>query len=149
MCSTSGCVPVSVPDLPDGSSEIDFSETVDNRTGWRTAEKSHTFKGTREELVFMAAKAALVHEDFEATTASLEEGVVIGKHGMTLVAGFYFNQLATDTEIRIIVKSAVTLDPPSFAPVHWVDDDPRKLFEAMRLFIEAETGTKPDITSQR
>jgi hypothetical protein len=145
------CVPVSVNNLPDGPSEIDFNETVDAQTGWRTGEKSHIFEDTDRELVYTAAEAALVHADYEVTTASLEEGVVIGTHGMTLtrlsmVSGIYLNQLATDMQIRIIVKSTVDLTAP--IPAYPVADEARKLFEAMRLFIEAEVGAKPDGESQ-
>ena len=151
MCSLLGCVPVSVNDLPDSPSEIDFSESVDEQTGWRTGEKSAMFEDTDRELVYTAAEAALLHADYEVTTASLEEGVIIGKHGMTLtrlsmVSGIYLNQLATDTQIRIIVKSSV--DPTAPIPAYPVADEARELFEAMRLFIEAEVGAKPDGTSQ-
>jgi hypothetical protein len=98
-------------------------------------------------LVYLAAQAALAHTDYEVTTANLEEGVVIGKHGMTatrlsMVSGIYLNQLATDTQIRIIVKSSV--DPAAPIPAYPVADEARTLVEAMRLFIEAETGTKSD-----
>jgi hypothetical protein len=144
------CVPVSVNNLPDGPSEIDFNETVDAQTGWRTGEKSHIFEDTDRVLVYTAAEAALVHADYEVTTASLEEGVVIGKHGMTLtrlsmVSGIYLQQLETDTQIRIIVKSSVD---PLAVPAYPVADEARKLFEAMRLFIEAEVGAKLDGESQ-
>jgi hypothetical protein len=146
MFSLSGCVPVSVNDLPDSPSEIDFSESVDEQTGWRTGEKSHMFEDTDKELVYLAAQAALVHADYDVSTASLEEGVVIGTHGMTLtrlsmVSGIYLQQLETDTQIRIIVKSSVD---PLAVPAYPVADEARKLFEAMRLFIEAESGAKPD-----
>jgi hypothetical protein len=143
-------VPVSVKDLPDGPSEIDFSETVDAQTGWRTGEKSHMFEDTDRDLVYMAAEAALLHADYDVLTASLVEGVVIGKHGMTLtrlsmVSGIYLQQLETDTQIRIIVKSSVD---PLAVPAYPVADEARKLFEAMRLFIEAEVGAKLDGESQ-
>lgn len=151
LCSISGCVSVSVDDLPDGASAIDFSEAVDERTGWRTGEKSHTFKNTGRELVYAAAKAALVHEDYDVTTASLQEGVVLAERGIakgkwSQVSGIYLNQLATDTQIRIIVK--VTVDITTPFPAVYADDESRKLFGAMRLYIDAERGAEPDSASQ-
>ncbi len=150
LCSTSGCVSVSVDALPDGASEIDFSETVDERTGWRTGEISHTFKNTGKELVYTAAKAALVHEDYDVTTASLQEGVVLAEYGIVKrwspVAGIYLNQSATETQIRIIVKFAVDITDPF--PAFYVDDQARRLLDAMGLYIDAEVGAKPDSTAQ-
>ncbi len=144
-------MPVSVDVLPDGASEIDFSETVDERTGWRTGEVSHTFKNTGKELVYTAAKAALVHEDYDVTTASLQEGVVLAERGIAkgqwpAVAGIYLNQSATETQIRIIVKFAVDITDPF--PAFYADNEARKLLDAMGLYIDAEVGAKPDSTAQ-
>ena len=142
-------MPVSVDVLPDGASEIDFSETVDERTGWRTGEISHTFKNTGKELVYTAAKAALVHEGYDVTTASLQEGVVLAERGIAKwiqVSGIYLNQSATETQIRIIVKVTVDITDPF--PAFYVDNEARKLLDAMGLYIDAEVGAKPDSTAQ-
>ena len=148
LCSISGCA--SVDELPDRSSEIDFSETIDEWTDKRTYVKSYRFKNTDRELVYRAAKAALVHEDYEVTTGSLEDGAVLGIQGTTmmhwnLVSGVYFNELATDTQIRIVVKSNgdIRLSTDSS-----LDDEARKLLDAMRLFIDAEIAAEPDSTSE-
>jgi hypothetical protein len=142
----SACVPVSVNDLPGDPSEIDFSIAVDDQTGWRTGEKSHVFEDTDRDLVYTAAEAALLHADYEITTASPEEGAVVGKHGMTLtrlsmVAGIYLQQSETDTQIRIIVKSSVDL---TAVPAYPVADEARELFQDMSRFIEAEIGAEPN-----
>ena len=151
LCSISGCVSVSVDALPDSASEIDFSETVDSTTGWRTGEKSHTFYNTGGELVFAAAKAALVHEDYDVTTASLMDGVVFGERGMTamkynMVSGIYLNQLATETQTRVIVKGAIDLTQPT--PNYSLDNEARKLLDAMHVYIDAELDAEPDSASQ-
>jgi hypothetical protein len=148
ILSMTGCVSVSVDDLPDDSSEIDFSETIDDRTGWRTAEKSHLFVDTNREIVFLAAKAALLHEQYDVVTSSLEDGVVIGKHPMTLtryelVSGIYFNQLEADTQVRIIVKGQFDITYP--APAWWTEDAANEIFKDMRLYLNTEAGSNsPD-----
>jgi len=142
---TLGCV--SVDSLPDSTAEIDFSEAADEVSGWRTYKKSHTFENTDREIIFNAAKAAIVSADYGVTTASLEEGVVIGEQGTTahnwkLVSGIYINELPSSMQFRIIVKGV--WDLTTIVPNWTLESEARKIFEAMRLYVDAELEAKPN-----
>jgi hypothetical protein len=134
--------------LPDEAADVDFDEDIDGQTGWRTAERSHTFEGAHREMTFDAARAALVHQNYNVVVIDIDNGAVIGKRGASsLVAGIYVSDAEVDAQARIIVKSAVIFDPTLYGvpvPVHRVDVEARKLLEAMELYIGAAIGAKAD-----
>ena len=137
-----GCV--SVNSVPDSASEISFTQAVDEMTGWRTYEKSHTFQDTSYDLVYRAARGALKNANYEITKASSEKGAIIGEHGTTWmhwerVAGIYLKQHEADVQLRIIVKTAV--DPTS-VPDTTMSVDADKVLEGMRLYIDTEKSTE-------
>jgi len=144
MYFTAGCV--SVDSLPDSTDEIDFSEAAEDVSGWRTYKKSLTLENTEKEIIYNAAKAALVSLDYDVTTASLEDGVVIGKQGVTpfnwkLVSGIYINELPSGMQFRIIVKGV--WDVTTIVPNSTLESEARKILDAMRLYVDAELEAKP------
>ena len=142
MCLIVGCV--SVDSLPDSAAEIDFSETTDHQTGWRTYEESHTFENVSRDLVYKAAKAALVNEDYDIITSSLADGLVMGEQGTTplnwkLASGIYLDQAETDTEIRIIVKGV--WDLLTWVPNWTLEGEAQRILKSMRLYIDTEVSS--------
>jgi hypothetical protein len=137
-----------VGQLPDEATDIEFDEDIDGQTGYRTAERSHTFEGAHRETAFAAARAALVHQNYNVIVIDITNGAVIGKRAAsTLFAGIYVSDSEADAQARIIVKTTVVFDPTLFGipvPMHPVDDEAKKLLEAMELFIAAEISITPD-----
>jgi hypothetical protein len=135
----SGCV--SVHSVPDAASEIDFAQTVDEMTGWRTYEKSHTFQSASYDLVYRAVKGALINANYKIIVANPEKGAIIGEHRTTWmhwerIAGIYLNQLAADVQLRIIIKTAA--DPGSI-PDYTMSSDADRFLDGVRQYMDAET----------
>jgi len=134
----SGCVSINA--IPDSASEIDFSQDIDEMKGWRTYEKSETFNNTSYELACRAAKGAMLNAGYEVSIADIQKGAVIGKNRTTWlhyerVAGIYLNQMETDVQVRIIIK---TIYVPPAVPDTTMSLAAQDFLQSMRLFIDSE-----------
>lgn len=107
-CLINGCASMSM--LPKTASEVDFN-AAEGKVGWSSYQESAFFPKTTKEQIYLAAKAGLGAADFALLRADIQNGVVIGEHGMTLhdwniIAGVYFIRKDEGFNVRVLVEGS-------------------------------------------
>src|SRR4030095_15032143 len=105
----SGCATVSM--LPKTSSEVQFGDVPEGKTGWSSYREETRFRGVPTSVIAEAAKAGLADAGFALRSADRVGGVVIGEHGMTahdwnILAGVYFKSDGDDTIVAVLVEGS-------------------------------------------
>lgn len=102
------CATISM--LPQSASQVDF-ESREGKTGWSKYEHVETFRGHSPAHIYDAAKVGLGDTGFSLRVADINQGVVIGEHGITLhdwnvIAGVYFKPVQKGTKVKVIVEGS-------------------------------------------
>jgi hypothetical protein len=104
----SSCASISM--LPKTSEKINF-DGPEGKTGWSKYEQTETFNGYSKSQIYEAAKVGLGDAGFSLRDADLQNGYVIGEHGMTphdwnVLAGVYFQKIPNGTKVKVIVEGS-------------------------------------------
>ena len=83
----------------------------EGKTGWSQYKQVETFRGYKKDRIYAAAKAGLGAAGFALREADMSAGRVVGEHGITLhdwniIAGVYFREIETNTEVAIIIEGS-------------------------------------------
>ena len=89
----------------DSARSVDFNGP-EGKTGWSKYEQNAYFPNRTKAEVFEAAKAALNDYSFSVFRSDLNEGIVLGEHGMTaydwnIMAAIYLRQEAGGVRVRV------------------------------------------------
>ena len=142
-----GCFPVA--SLPRSASSVDFQSPKSGKTALWTYEDSMVFKGVDKQTAFQAAKQGLAKADFVVKEASLQDGMVLGYHGITwhdwyIHAGVYLQETAEGTNVKVIAYTS-----KDFSLVGQIGDTtsvswPQLILGNMREFLARESrGATP------
>ena len=100
-----GCASISM--LPENADAVSFGE-AEGKTGWSQYAQEESFSNYSKEQIYEASKAALGMAGFSLRKANIEEGYVIGEHGMTahdwnIIAGIYFKKIEHKIKLKVII----------------------------------------------
>ena len=106
---STGCA--SVNSLPQSASEVDFTTTIEGKTGWSEYQGIIDVAKVDESTAYEAAKAGLRSSGFTLRRGDIENLTVIGAHGMTaydwnVVAGVYIRTTNDATMFKIVVEGS-------------------------------------------
>ncbi|MDD2707527.1 MAG: hypothetical protein PHV34_05910 [Verrucomicrobiae bacterium] len=106
-CATSSMIPKS-------ASEVNFGAGKEGKNGWSSYRENATFRGATVAKVIESAKAGLGDAGFALKRVDLNEGVVIGEHGVTwhdwnVIAGVYIKQSGSDVLVTVFVEGSKDL----------------------------------------
>ena len=127
---TSGCS--SLGSLPPTGADVLVANDAEGDAKSGIYEISQTFPRLERETAFTAARAGLVHADFEVVKIDKENEVVFGERAVTafywdFAAGIYIKELPDGVWIKLMVDGDAKRK--KFA---------RDIFAGIRLFVAAE-----------
>ncbi|MFH0793712.1 MAG: hypothetical protein V2A74_06735 [bacterium] len=130
-----GCA--SLSSLPRSTSEVDFDTANEGKIGWSRYQRSFFFPGIDKTTALEAARVSLTKLEFAIKKENLEDGFVLGEHGMTLydwnvVAGVYIKETKEGCHAKVIAQGSYDV---GFAGDATATDWPRDILWSMRDYI--------------
>lgn len=109
LVALSGCV--SISELPQSVSEVDFDSLDAGKSGAFTYEDNMVFANIDKRTAFLAAKEGFTRSGFILKRANFDKGTLFGYHDITahdwnVVAGVYLKESGSDISVKVIAKTS-------------------------------------------